>query len=375
MVTEPAILPILVETSEALVQLGDELCRQRRVAVDTESNSLHAYRERVCLIQFSTEALDYVLDPLALDSLNPLRSMFADERIEKIFHASEYDVICLRRDYGFSFTNLFDTMQAARILGRKRAGLDGLLDEKLGVKINKWYQKADWGVRPISRELLRYAVLDTHYLIPLRDLLEVELKEKELWELAQEDFRMACSANGQKPKAESPAWARMSAHRDLTARDLTVLKELFSCREEIAARLDRPSFKVLDDEQLVEIAKAEPATLEELKSAGLTTRQLEYWGNRIIDAVARGLESPLLQKTPPRAPTGAYLKRLERLKAWRRKVAAGMDVESDVVLPRSLLLTLAEYGSTDLSSVMGASPWRLRHFGEQISEILQTATS
>jgi ribonuclease D len=343
--------------------------------VDTESNSLHAYRERVCLIQFSTAERDYVVDPLALDSLHPLETIFADERIEKIFHAAEYDLICLRRDYGYSFASIFDTMQAGRILGRKQAGLDRLLDEKFGVKTNKRFQKADWGVRPISRDLLLYAALDTHYLIPLRDLLAAELQEKQLWQLAQEDFRMACTATDQKPKTESAAWARLSGHRDLTARDMTVLKELVACREEIAARLDRPPFKVLDDERLVEIAEARPATLEELKGAGLSARQLEFWGADVLDAVERGLKRPLLQRSPPRAPSGAYLKRLERLKEWRKKVAAAMDVESDVVLPRNLLLALAEYGSRDVASIMRVSPWRLHQFGDQISQVLQTAAS
>ncbi len=149
-----------------------ELARQAVIAVDTESNSLHAYRERVCLIQFSTVERDIVLDPLALDDLSPLAGIFANPDIEKVFHAAEYDLICLRRDYGFSFSRIFDTMHAGRILGSRLAGLDRLLEDKFGVKISKHFQKADWGVRPLSRELLLYAAVDTHYLIPLRDLLE-----------------------------------------------------------------------------------------------------------------------------------------------------------------------------------------------------------
>ena len=101
-----------------------DLSAQSRIAVDTESNSLHAYREQVCLIQFSTPEKDYVVDPLALEDLSPLAPIFSNPKIEKIFHAAEYDLICLRRDFGFKFANLFDTMHAARVLGYPFVGLD-----------------------------------------------------------------------------------------------------------------------------------------------------------------------------------------------------------------------------------------------------------
>jgi ribonuclease D len=362
--------PTLLDTPGDLDLLRRDLNRQTRIAVDTESNSLHAYRERVCLIQFSTPQIDYILDPFAFDDLSLLGSVFSDPHIEKIFHAAEYDIICLRRDYGFSFSSLFDTMQAGRILGRKQAGLDRLLEDKYGIKVNKRFQKADWGVRPLSRELLLYARLDTHYLIPLRDLLKAELEEKGLWPLAEEDFRMACHPNGLKPRAESPYWSRFSARRDLTPRDLTVLSELVAFREQVAARMDRPPFKVLEDDRLLAIARAAPSSLDELKEAGLTPKQLQYWGEPILEAVGRGQTNPPVKRVVPQRPDDAYLKRLEKLKAWRKKAAAEMDVESDVVLPRPLLLALAERGPGDVSLIMESSPWRMQHFGEQILKAL-----
>ncbi len=369
---ETASLPDLVATPDSLERLVDELGRQPVIAVDTESNSLHAYRERVCLIQFSTRVRDTVIDPLALDDLSSLAGIFADPGIEKVFHASEYDLLCLRRDYGFTFSNIFDTMQAGRILGRRLAGLDRLLEEKFDVKVSKRLQKADWGVRPLSRDLLLYAAVDTHYLIPLRDLLKDELEARGLWQLAQEDFRMACDLAGPKRKSESPAWTRFTLRRDLTSRDLAVLKELVACRDDIAARLDRPPFKVLDDERLVEIARVQPTTTAQLAELGLGARQLDHWGGDILAAVRRGSEAPLIEPAPQKHPDGTYLKRLDKLKAWRKKAAVGMDVESDVILPRSMLIALAENGPQDVESIMRASPWRLQHFGDQISRILQS---
>ncbi len=120
MVSDDQTLPVLITRPGPLKDLAADLSRQSLVAVDTESNSLHAYREQVCLIQFSTEETDYLVDPLALDDLSSLGPIFANPDIEKIFHAAEYDLICLKRDFGFQFANLFDTMVAASILGKAR---------------------------------------------------------------------------------------------------------------------------------------------------------------------------------------------------------------------------------------------------------------
>jgi len=369
MVVDQLAPPDIIQSSSQLNQLVDELTSQPRIAVDTESNSLHAYRERVCLIQFSTLEKDYLVDPLALDDLNILGLIFADPKIEKVFHAAEYDLICLRRDYGFEFSNLFDTMQAGRILGRKQAGLDSLLKEKFDIKVNKRFQKADWGARPLSPDLILYARLDTHFLLPLRDLLKAELEEKGFWPLAQEDFRMACQANGAKPKTELPHWTHFSNHRDLTLRDLTVLNELLAFREQIAARLDRPPFKVLEEDRLVEIAKTKPSTISELE-VELTSRQVQNWGTLILEAVQRGMQSPLVKRLPRVRSDDSYVKRLDKLKKWRKKIAAETDVESDVILPKPLLMALAERGPQNVDQVLECSPWRREHFGAQIINVL-----
>lgn len=367
--------PILIDTPAAFPDLVDALSAQARLGVDTESNSLHAYRERVCLLQFSTATQDYILDPLAIEDLGPLAGIFSSPDIEKVFHASEYDVICLRRDFGYSFNNIFDTMQAGRILGRKQAGLDRLLEDKFGIKTSKHLQKANWGVRPLPQASLMYAAMDTHYLLPLRDLLEAELRARDLWQLALEDFRMACNASAQKPATDASSWSRFNARRDLSPRELTVLKELISCRDEIASRLNRPAFKVLGDDRLLELAKAQPGTWQDLEALGLGGRELDLVGRDVLHAVSKGLESPLVERRRPLRPATAYLKRLEKLKEWRKKAAAEMDVESDVVLPRGVLLALAENGGHNIESIMEAFPWRLRRFGGQITGVLAAIES
>lgn len=362
--------PVWVATPSALQSLVTDIAAQPRLAVDTESNSLHAYRERVCLIQFSTPQTDYILDPLVLTDLRDLAPIFADPRIEKIFHAAEYDLICLRRDFGFRFASLFDTMQAERILGMDKVGLDATLEKYFGVKVNKRYQKSDWGERPLSQEHLDYARLDTHYLIPLRDLLKAELEAKGRWALAREDFQRACNPNGETAEPAEP-WERFSGRRDLNLRQLTILRELSEVRDGIALRLDRPPFKVLGDDQLITIARTNPRTRKDLADASLSEKQTGRWGAEILAAVERGNDAPLVKRKRMQRMDEDILRRLEALKAWRKKVAEEMGVESDIVLPRPYLFALAEHGGRDLRTILAGSPTRLEQYGEQILKILE----
>jgi len=164
---KPAFMPkpTFINQPAALEALAETLLGETCIAVDTESNSLYAYREQVCLIQFSTRQRDMLVDPLALDDLSALREVFSSEGIEKVFHAAEYDLICLRRDFGFEFSNIFDTMVAGRILGRDEVGLGAMLLREFNVQVDKRHQRANWGQRPLPEHLLNYAQYDTHYLI------------------------------------------------------------------------------------------------------------------------------------------------------------------------------------------------------------------
>ena len=359
--------PIWVATQSELHALVKELSQHSSVAVDTESNSLYAYHEQVCLIQFSTTDTDYLVDPLALDSISVLEKIFANPKIEKIFHAAEYDLICLKRDFDFSVTNIFDTRWAVSVLGYAKDGLDGLLGEKFNVKVNKKYQKADWGKRPLSAEQINYARLDTHYLLPLKDMLQAELDEKGLLQLAREDFERACDV--EIPAVKPVLWERVANNHSFSTRELTILKEVFECRERIAADLDRPTFKVIGDKILLEIAHLPPQHLDDLFGLGLSHKQVKLWGRDILQAVERGQTAPVVKPQQPERPDDAFLSRLDALKTWRKNAARKMKVESDVVLPRQLMEAIAENAPRnipELSDLLSGSAWRMARFGPQI---------
>ena len=365
--------PVWVDKPNTFGNMLADLSAQPRIAVDTESNSLHAYRERVCLIQFSTPQKDYVVDPFIIQDLSLLAPLFSNRKIEKIFHAAEYDLICLRRDFGFEFANLFDTMQAARILGYQFVGLDNMLAEKFAVTMDKRHQKADWGARPLTPVQIDYARLDTHYLFGLRDLLEGELREKRRWELALEDFAMACDVNEPKEKVNGSSWKRFSTRKDVSPRELTILSELCVCRDRIAEKLDRPPFKVIADDMLLDIARNLPEKDVDLAGIGLSPKQIHLWGRDILAATRRGVEAPLVKREQARRPNDAVLKRLEKLKNWRKKVAREIAVESDIVLPKMYLNILSENppkSLKELGTLMSDSPTRFGQYGAEIYSLL-----
>lgn len=364
----------LITEAGDLDELARQLAAQDRIAVDTESNSLHAYREQVCLIQFSIPAGDFMVDPLALEDLSALRPIFEDPKIEKVFHAAEYDLLCLHRDFEIECNNLFDTMQAARLLGRTELGLGALLETEFGVVLNKRYQRADWGERPLSPELLDYARMDTHLLLALRDRLAAELAERGLTTLAQEDFRRVTilgSLEGGRGGTERPVeWHRVSGAYDLTPQQAAILQELALYRNEEARELDRPLFKVIHDHTLAAIAVQGPKNKRELAQVpGMTMRQVRRHADGLLAAVKRGIKAAPLYPPRPVRPDERYLNRLEALRTWRKNLAQEVGVTSDVILPREVMSEIAAadpHTLEELGEVMKDSPWRFEKFGEMI---------
>ena len=368
---------VLIKHPASLRQMVGELLQEPIVAVDTESNSLYAYQEQVCLIQFSNPKVDYLVDPLVLDDLSPLAPLFENPDIEKVFHAAEYDLLCLKRDFGFHFANLFDTMVAARILGRSGVGLGSMLEEAFGVHLDKRFQRANWGQRPLPPYLMDYARLDTHYLIQLRNRLLPELQQRQLLALAQEDFlrqALAPATNGHTDNKKNDMCWRVSGSYDLPASQAAVLLELCRFRDQQARWLNRPVFKVISDSTLLTVARSQPQGMGELqKITGMKDHHLQRYGPGMLEAIRAGQESGPVYPPRPQRPNDAMLGRLEALRRWRKLTGEKMGVNSDVVLPRDLMHTLAEQyprQPDELAQVMGHVPWRLEHFGGQILKIL-----
>lgn len=370
--TAPAIL---VDDPSSLKDLADTLSRYPSISVDTESNSLYVYREQVCLIQISTHDHDYLIDTLAIKDLSPLAGIFANTSQEKIFHASEYDIICMKRDYGFEFVNLFDTMIAARILGEQSIGLASLLNSRLGVELNKKYQRANWGLRPLPKPMLDYASQDSHYLYPLRMILDNELHEKHLIDLAREDFLLACEVEAHSPNGNSCNFWKVAGAAPLNPQEAAILQELCDFREKEASRQNLPPFKIISNDTLVRLSQLHPTSVADLIGVkGLTIRVLERYGTGIFAAIYRGETASPLKRPRKAKPDEQYLNRLNALREWRKNKGLELKVESDVILPRDqveMIASIYPKSMDDLKVIMKDIPYRSHHFGKEIMGVLK----
>ena len=368
--------PLLVADAATLSTLVTDLATCTTVAVDTESNSLHAYRERVCLIQFSTATADYIVDPIRLPDLTALAPFFASPAHEKIFHAAEGDLLGLGRDFHFTFANIFDTMSAARTLGWPHVGLAAVLKAEFNVTMSKTHQRADWGRRPLRAEMLDYARLDTHYLPALRDRLFVALTESGRWPEAQEDFeRLARTSPPAVSRTPDPqAFWRVKGARDLTPRQAAVLRAVFVYRDTESARANLPPFKVIGEPTLLDLARRSPHTLDDLKGiVAMTPGQVHRHGQALLRAVEDGLRAE-----PPSPPVAErdpddVRDRYDRLHQWRKTRAQARGVESDVILPRTALWDLARRPPctlADLTDIVDFGPTRRAMYGQEVVAVI-----
>jgi ribonuclease D len=276
--------PSLVADAAALEELVDELRAEAVVALDTESNSFHAYRERICLLQISTPRRDVVVDPFAVD-VRPLGPVLSS-RAEIVLHGADYDVRCLKREFGWRLANLFDTMAAARRLGRTQLGLAALVESQFGVRLSKDFQRSDWGQRPLSQAQLRYAALDTRFLLPIHQALSRELAARGLAAEVREEFARIAAVEP-RPKAFDPeGWRKMRGSRELDLAGKRILRALWISREERASALDRPPFKVLPEQAMLEIARRKPTSVDALQGIpGLTPTVLRRMGEGLPAAL------------------------------------------------------------------------------------------
>ncbi|MCB0208204.1 MAG: ribonuclease D [Anaerolineae bacterium] len=373
--TEPNIHPDWIDTPDNLAKLIKILSNQPLVAVDTESDSLYSYFEKVCLIQFSIPNQDFLVDPLAVD-ISGLAPFFADMAIQKIFHAAEYDFMSLKRDYGFIFSNLFDTMLAARILGWSHYGLGSLLNKHFNIKLDKRFQRYNWGRRPLSKKALNYACLDTHYLIPLRELqLKTLLEQNRLREASESFERMTHVQPTIKTFDPDDFW-RVKHSRDLEPQQQAVLRELFILRDTIARKLDRPPFKIMNDSTLIDLAKTQPSSLTDLhQTKGLSTKLIEHDAYALLEAISQG-QTTLPPKYPVnhhQRPSDKILNRYETLRQWRNDLAAKRGVEPDVIINNHDLMSIAKKNPQTmrtLTKIGILGDWQRETYGQHLLQVL-----
>lgn len=346
-----------------------------QIAIDTEADSLHSYFDKVCLIQISIPNEDLVVDPLNNISLTTFGEILANPSVTKVFHGGDYDLRIMNRDFGFTVRNLIDTSVCAQLLGYEGIGLAALLDRHFGVKVNKAHQRADWSMRPLTPEMLEYAAMDTHYLVELAAKLRVELEVVGRWEWAVEEFaRMENIRFREVTEEDGEPWRKVKNIGTLDRRSLAIVRDLYAWRDVLARKADRPPFKVLGNDALVDIAKEKPATARDVSLLKSVSRyHADRYGRDLAAIVRRVLEIPdaeLPEKGEPKPwiRDKALESRIDRLKRVRDKYARELKIDGSVLAPRHILAAIATNNTLDVPAMR---EWQKRLMGEELLKVIE----
>jgi ribonuclease D len=328
------------------------------VAVDTEADSLHAYPEKLCLMQISTTHGDELVDTLAGLDYNGLLDSFQEH--ELIFHGADYDLRLMKRTYDFVPDRVFDTMIASRLLGEAQFGLGNLVEKFLGITLEKGPQKMNWAQRPLTPRMEAYARNDTKYLKPLSELLRGELKAKgRLRWLEESCDQLIRDCSVLKPK-DPDAW-RMKGSDRLTDRGRGILREIWEWREEEAVAANRPPFFVLSHEDMVRLAADASHSNVAVTDLRMPIRYSARRREALLDAIERGLrlhEADLPGRLPREFnhPDVQMLRRFHQLKKTRDEAALDLGIDPTLIAAKADLLELARDPENGEGHMM---PWQL----------------
>ena len=371
--------PVYLDTSAAVDAFLKSIADARILALDTEGASFHRFVDRIYLLQLSTRERTAIIDPIPIGTPSLLGGLLEDRDIEVVFHDADYDLRLLQQDYRWHVRNIFDTRIAAQLLGIRAFGLAALLERYFGVKLDKKHQRADWSMRPLPQGMLDYAAQDTIHLLELRDKLKHDLEHAGRWDWAREEFSLLEGTKwGEDDSAN--AFLRIKGARDLTRRELAVLRELVPWRDAIARQLDRATFRVVGNEQLLDIARQQPATRDALAAIkGMPRALLDSRGNELLDAIKRGLAVP--DADLPRFPKAArwdrdpeFDVRVSALKTVRDEAATRLDLDPGVLCARDRLEAVARKNPKtrdDLETIAELRQWQRTVLGESFLKALE----
>jgi ribonuclease D len=245
---------LYIDTEDGLADLLGELDRAESVAIDIEADSLHHFFEKVCLIQLTFDEQNYIIDPLADVDLSSLMEMLSHKIL--LIHDAGYDLRMLNASFGFEVHGqVFDTMQAAQLIGIEKFGLAALCEHYLGVIIPKTGQKSDWSRRPLTESQLQYAAVDTSCLHKLAELIEADLRRLGRLSWHEETCtKIVNAALEPKPEVDPDSLWRIKGARLLPPEILVYVKHIWQWRDAEARSVDLPPFKILGHESLISLA-------------------------------------------------------------------------------------------------------------------------
>ena len=370
---------IYLDKPEEVDRFLAEISDVTELALDTEGASFHRFLDRIYLLQVSTRDRSAIIDPLPIGSPAGLGALLESKSVEVVFHDADYDLRLLHQDYGWHVANMFDTRIASQLLGIKSFGLAALLEQFFDVKLDKKHQRADWSMRPLTRDMLEYAAQDTRYLLQLKDHMKADLERRGRLHWAKEEFSRLEGTRWDAEEAME-GFLRLKGARDLTRPELAVLRELVNWRDTVAAQLDRATFRVMGNEVLLDLSRNPPRSVSELAAIkGMPKGMIDRAGAEIIAAVRRGLEVP--EAELPRFPKSQrwnkdkeFDARVVRLKGVRDEAARELDLDPGVLCSRERLENIARSNAKsveDLEAVPGLRRWQIEVMGRGFIQALQ----
>jgi ribonuclease D len=337
----------LIDGDSAFREYLSSLAGQSQVALDTEADSLHCYFEKLCLIQSgwgeepqSGLAADLrLIDPLA--GL-PLQDFFDALRGKTVlFHDADYDLRLLRRSGEFPDEDIFDTMIAARLCGEPQLGLAALVEKYFGITLSKASRKANWAQRPLSGQMVEYALNDVRFLPQLASILAERLSElgRTEW-YAQSRDRMVKGTRETRQRDEENLW-RITGHAALSRRGWALLRALWQWRDAEARSWDRPSFHVLSNENLLRLAD-EASKGGRFQRPRIPQARLTRLEKSLEEALALPEEEwPGILKGVRIRATKEQVDRFNKLKDHRDKVAVEIGLDPSILAPKAALESVA----------------------------------
>lgn len=332
----------MIDTAERLVthlEKSREGSTTPVCAIDTEADSLHRYRESLCLIQFADRGQCVLIDPLAIDDLSSLGSYLSEATVW--MHGADYDMTMFKRQFGALPAVVYDTQIGARLLGVRRFGLGDLVNHYFGVELSKSSQKADWGKRPLSPKMIEYALNDVHYLLEMGDIIVAALKQLGRHEWFEESCLAARQRVLDRDDSKEEIW-RVQGSGKLAHYGLACLRALWQWRDGEAKAWDRPSFMVAPNRQLLEWS----IDLDAQKTISLPNHFRPERVKRFRTALAAAQELP--ESEWPERPAAKRRKRdrdfehkVDLLIKDRERAAAKLDIEGSLIAPRATLESLA----------------------------------
>lgn len=366
----------LIKKEDELKEVLDFIYKNKYISIDTESDGLYSYEDKLCLMQLETGGFIYIVDTIVVN-ISSLAPIFQSNDIEKIFHSAYSDISMIKKNVDCNFKNIFDVMIASKYIFKKALSLYTMVEKYFGIKLEKKYQKYNWGKRPILDDALIYASMDVMYLKKIRDIFYSNLIEKKFYE----QFKLNCNKIGNVNKKENifniERYFQMANTYCLDDIMTSIFIKMVETREELAKKLDLPPFKIISNELLIFITKNynQIYNAKDLKIFNRCIVRNISWIRKSIEMVLNN-EYVYIHKNNTNGfkKNDFYDLKLKILKKWRKQISALKNIPCELIISADDLKKLARYDSLniDLLKELNIDDYVIKEHGNNLVDFFNS---